>query len=56
MPSDWSPPANPVDPPKAVGFSENTYFDKGNVQFQKVDTSKFGQNTQCQYTTVPMQQ
>ncbi len=56
MPSDWTAPAQPVAPPAAGKFSDNAYFDKGNVQFQKVDTSKFGQKTQCQYTTVPMQQ
>ena len=55
MPSDWVAPPNPVDPPAAGKFSDDTYFDKGNVQFKTVDTSKFGQKTQCQYTTPPTQ-
>ena len=30
----------PVDPPKAGKFSDNAYFDKGNVQFKTVDTEQ----------------
>jgi hypothetical protein len=55
MPSDWTAPPKPVDPPAAGKFSDNTYFASGNVQFQTVDTSKFGQKTQCQYSSPPTQ-
>ena len=55
MPSDWTAPPQPVDPPAAGKFSDDTYFASGNVQFQTVDLSKFGQKTQCQYTTPPTQ-
>jgi hypothetical protein len=58
MPSDWSPPAQPVAPPDGTKFPDGTmdYFNSTNVQFQVVDMSKFGQKTQCQYTTPPTQQ
>ena len=55
MPSDWAAPPKPVDPPAPGKFSDDAYFDSGNVQFKTVDTSKFGQKTQCQYTTPPTQ-
>ncbi len=57
MPSDWSPPAQPVDPPAGTKFPDgpSDYFAPNNVQFQTVDLSKFGQKTQCQYTTPPTQ-
>jgi hypothetical protein len=57
MPDDWVAPDNPVPAPVGVSFSDepNKYFVAGNVQFKTVDTCKFGQKTQCQYTTPPTQ-
>ena len=35
MPSNWSPPAEPVDPPKAVGFSKILILTRGMCSFRK---------------------
>ena len=57
MPDQWAPPDQPKNPPPGVSFSTEAtkYFDPANVQFKTVDLSKFGQKTQCQYTTPPTQ-
>ena len=53
MPADWSAPPNPATPPDPTQFSGDPYFASGNVQFQTVNLSKFGQGTQCQYSAPP---
>jgi hypothetical protein len=49
MPQHWSPPANPVPAPTPGKFSDDSYFATTNVNFKAIDTSKFGQDSQCQY-------